>query len=573
MYTSIQKGAKSGFVAALSIILCFIALSATPSYAQFLKGVPGSVTIKAGEITYYPSENTTLSDIALQFTNDINNWRAIAKHNKIANDRTISIGASIVIPTELLPEEPSQATVVALAGEVIEIKKNGTESALATGNILLEASQIRTGKNGFVSLSLPDNSRISIPSNSLVALAKLRKSKFTLSPRTEIRLINGKVESKVSPLSNSKGRFEVTSPLAIAGVRGTHFRVGVNPESVGNEVLEGGVAVGEAARFDAATALILPAGKGNVITPFGVGAPIDLLPKPELEAGFQLQERPVLQFIFKPVANAAQYRAQISLDQAAQNIVAEGFAKDLHSKFDGIPDGNYFVRVTAIDANQLEGLPATFAFTQKANPVPPFTLGPKNKVRAEAVEFSWAEQNEAKSYHLQVASDAKFSKVVLDQADLTATSFNTSQLAYGSYFWRIATVADRKGKPDHGPFSDAQSFVSMAPQTMNSFADSGSDELEFSWPGEPGQTFQVQIASDAGFAKPMLNKSVTQAKLTVPRPEAGEYFIRVRATDADGFVGTFSKPQKFEIFMRWVSGNGEPVQSSSGVIKPNSKNP
>lgn len=573
MSTSIRRATKSSFVAALSALVCFIALSASPSYAQFLRGIPGSVTIKAGEITYYPTENTTLSDIALQFTNDINNWRAIAKHNKIANDRTISIGASIVIPTELLPEEPSQATVVAIAGEVIEIKKTGAESALVTGGILLEASQIRTGKNGFVSLALPDNSRISIPSNSLVALAKLRKSKFTQSPRTEIRIINGKVESKVSPLSNSKGRFEVTSPLAIAGVRGTHFRVGVNPESVGNEVLEGGVAVGEANRFDPAKALILPAGKGNIITPFGVGAPIDLLPKPELEDGFQLQERPVLQFTFKPVPNATQYRAQISRDQTAQNIVAEGFAKDLRSKFDGIPDGSYFVRITAVDANQLEGIPATFSFTQKANPVPPFTLGPKNKVRAESVEFSWAEQNEAKSYHLQVASDAKFKNIVLDQANLTGTSFNTSQLAYGSYFWRIATVGDLKGKPDHGPFSDAQSFVSMAPQTMNSFADNGSDQIEFSWPGEAGQSFQVQIATDASFTRPFLDQKVAQTKLSLPRPEAGEYFIRVRATDADGFVGTFSKAQKFEIQLRWVSGNGEPIQSSSGAVKPTSKNP
>ena len=162
---------------------------------------------------------------------------------------------------------------------------------------------------------------------------------------------------------------------------------------------------------------------------------------------------------------------------------------------------------------------------------------------------------------------------MLDQAALKGTSFNTSQLAYGSYFWRIATIAETKGTPDHGPFSDVQSFVSMAPQTMNRFADTGSDELEFSWPGEAGQSFQVQIASDAEFTQPMLNKNVTQAKLAVPRPAAGDYFIRVRATDADGFVGTYSKAQKFEIHLRWVSGNGEPIQSSSGVVKPNSKNP
>jgi hypothetical protein len=57
-------------------------------------------------------------------------------------------------------------------------------------------------------------------------------------------LSEGKVESRVTSLSSNKGRFEVRSPLAVAGVRGTHFRVGINPDGTANEVLEGGVAVG-----------------------------------------------------------------------------------------------------------------------------------------------------------------------------------------------------------------------------------------------------------------------------------------------------------------------------------------
>ncbi|MBR7801717.1 FecR domain-containing protein [Undibacterium fentianense] len=558
-----SQAAKSYFA---SLFFLATIITSNPASAQVFKGSAGSLTIKAGEITFYPSENTTLSEIAAQFTQNPNNWQAIAKHNKLKTNQTMGIGSSIAIPSELLPEEPSQATVIAMAGEVMEIKKNGSESNLAMGNVVQEGSQLKTGKNGFLTLSLPDNSRISIPSNSQVAIAKLRMAKYTRSPRTEIRLVQGKVESKVSPLSSNRGRFEVTSPLAIAGVRGTHFRVGVNENGIGNEVLEGGVAVGQQEKPNA---LVLPAGQGNIINKTGVGNPVALLQAPNLKTDYLLQERPALHFTVDSIPEAARYRAQISLDMSAQNIIAESYSQENRFKFDGIADGNYFIRLTAIDKNNLEGMPYVTAFKHKANPIPPFTLQPKKKVRSETLEFLWTESSEAKSYHLQIAKDPSFQQIVTDQANLKQTSFYTSQLPFGDYFWRVATVTETNGKPDQGPFSVPDAFTTLAPQTMNTFADSGSDQLEFSWPGEAGQTYEVQVADEPSFKLPILNQQSKQANLSMARPAPGEYFIRVRATDADGFVGQFCKPQKFEIHMRWMTGSGELLNSAGGTVRPN----
>jgi hypothetical protein len=33
-------------------------------------------------------------------------------------------------------------------------------------------------------------------------------------------------------------------------------------------------------------------------------------------------------------------------------------------------------------------------------------------------------------------------------------------------------------------------------------------------------------------------------------------------------VGAFSATQKVEIFTRWVSGNGEPINTGGGVARP-----
>ncbi len=548
--------------------LALLILHSNPVLAEKVRGKPGTTEIVSADLVYYALERDTLMSISKQFTDTTSNWEAIGKRNRIGNERAIPIGSAVIIPAELLAEENAPARVVALAGIVTAIQKNGQEIPVNLNASLNEGTQINTSKNGFVTLALADDSRVSIPSNSQALLNRLRVTKFTKSPRTEIKLLDGRVESQVSKLDVNKGRFEVRSKLAIAGVRGTHFRVGVNENGIANEVLEGGVAVGQAEKPNA---LILPAGQGNIVTRDGVGKPVQLLPAPTLNPGYQLQERPRLQFNINAVDGASEYRAQISKDAQVQNIIAENTSKDLAFQFTDLVDGDYFLRVTAIDPNRLEGMPSVMPFKVKTKPEPPFPLQPKHKVRTPAVEFKWAQSSEANFYHLQVAKDAQFREIVLDQNQITRPEFSTEKISVGQYFWRIATVVERTSGLDHGPFSNPQSFSVLPSQTVNPFEDKGGQQLEFSWPSEPGQRFLVQIANEPEFKKPLFSKEVNEARVQMPRPESGIYYIRVRATDADRFIGIFSQPQKFEVGLRWITGTGETLQSMSGVVRPNAQ--
>lgn len=548
---------------ALLLCLCANVLAAKPLIPA---GQPGTLVNTPPDLTYYALQGDTLSSIALRYTEKSSNAVLLGKRNKISNDRAIAVGTGILIPIELLPEEASQAQVAALAGNSTVQKKDGSQTPIALGDILTEGSQINTGNNGFLSLALPDQSRISIPSNSQVTLTKLRMTKYSKSPRTQIHLLQGRVESKVTPLESNKGRFEVTSPLAIAGVRGTHFRVGVNDNGIANEVLSGAVAVG---KQEKPNSLLLPAGKGNLISSAAVGQAQDLLPPPLLSGNFSLQVKPTVQLEIQAMPQARAYRAQIAFDAQAQQILMEAQAAQPRFKFDGLADGNYFARVTAIDALGLEGLPSIQAFTLKARPEPPFSVQPKAKLRAETVDFVWTEAAEAQSYRLQIATDAAFQTLVLDQAGITAVQYRSSQLASGTYYWRLASVTQRKGKIDQGPFGDTQVFSLLPTQGMHAPLDTGENKLSLNWPSEPGQKFLLQIARDASFNSLYLSEQLEQPQLNIERPAAGTYFIRVRATDADGYVGAFSATQKLTILARWISSNGEPVQSAGGVIRPN----
>ncbi|SFI06810.1 FecR family protein [Collimonas sp. OK307] len=522
---------------------------------------PSSLQVGAATVTYRAQPGDTLSVIAEQLTTSKSNWVQLAKLNRIGNDRTIPVGTAIIIPVALLPDDPSTAQVAAMSGSIDAVAADGRPINISIGTVLSEGAIINTGSNSFLSLSLPDQSHIALPSNSQVKLSKLRTARYTNSPRTEIALLKGRVESRVSPLDKNKGRFEVRSPLAVAGVRGTDFRVGLVGDSVTTEVLSGGVAV---AKKNLPPALTLHPGQGNVTNTEGVGKAVALLPSPHLKGQPQLQERPTVRFSVVPVAGAHSYRAQIATDTDARNIIGEAESASPEIKINGLEDGAYFVRVTALDQMGLQGIPRTTAFKLKARPEPPISIEPKNKSRSEDVIFSWAEVGNAQAYHLQVASDAEFKQLVVDQAALAVPQFSAGKLALGNYYWRVATIVEQTNGRDQGPYCDPNSFDLLPALQVPKIADAIDGDLSFRWSAEPGQTFLVEIGRDAGFSALLLTQTTATPEINVPRPASGTYFIRIKATDSDGYVAPFSPSQKVYIGSRWVSGDGTPLLNSGG---------
>jgi hypothetical protein len=215
---------------------------------------PASLQVGEATVTYRAQLGDTLSVIAEQLTGNKNNWVQLAKLNHIQNDRTIPVKTVIIIPVALLPDEPSSAEVAAMSGSIGATAADGRRIDINIGTVLTEGAIISTGSNSFLTLTLPDQSHIALPSNSQVKLTKLRTARYTKSPRTEITLLKGRVESRVAPLEKNKGRFEVHSPLAVAGVRGTNFRVDLVGDRVLTTVLSGGVAVAKARAGSANTA-------------------------------------------------------------------------------------------------------------------------------------------------------------------------------------------------------------------------------------------------------------------------------------------------------------------------------
>lgn len=488
-------------------------------------------------------DGDTLIALANRYLIRTNDWPQLQKLNKIADPKRIRPGTDIRIPLSAMKTDGAIATVTSSTGPV---QSNG--APLATGGSVTEGQEVKTGDNGFVTLKLADGSTIVVQSKSQVKLEIARTIANTKGiPVTRAVLESGRVDVKVEKRDGPPARFEVATPTSNMGVRGTQFRVGSEDggkKSFG-EVLEGVVSVSD---VRAANGLNLTAGFGTVIEQ-GMApiAPVKLPLPPDLSSTLALQERILLRFKFGDAAGASGYRAQVASDSAFTRMQAEGVFKTAEAKFGDLADGDYFLRVRAIDNSGIEGTDAVLPFRLKARPEPPFTSAPQNKAKfsGEKADFSWATNAEAATYRFQLASDVAFIKLVADEKSVRGNSYAAAALKPGEYFWRASSV---RADGDIGPFGDVQSFTLKPIPAAPNPPKEDAGRITFSWGAEPGQKFEFQLARDAAFKDLVMEQKLDKPEITIDKPGAsGTYFMRYRSIDPDGFIAPYSSAQSFEV--------------------------
>jgi len=67
------------------------------------------------------------------------------------------------------------------------------------------------------------------------------------------------------------------------------------------------------------------------------------------------------------------------------------------------------------------------------------------------------------------------------------------------------------------------------------------DRILADWKGEAG-AYRLELARDNRFIQPVLKQNIGEVKAAIPKPEAGEYWLRVVAIGADGVESPASAP-------------------------------
>ena len=159
--------------------------------------------------------------------------------------------------------------------------------------------------------------------------------------------------------------------------------------------------------------------------------------------------REVMTFNWTAVAGAATYVLQVATDSR--------FPVATRSQFDNIPatettysfaianpEGNYWARVFAVDANGIYGQPSNLTafsvFYDNPLPPPPSPLSPANGTTLTLpITVQWTDvlNPQPSGYELQIAKDNRFRKIELDEPQLNGPSRTVLSLTPGQKFWRV----------------------------------------------------------------------------------------------------------------------------------------
>ncbi|MHA7202194.1 FecR family protein [Burkholderia pseudomallei] len=438
-------------------------------------------------VDYTTRSGDTLYDVSARYLQGTDDWPLVAQLNDVPVPKHLQPGVVLKLPAARLRKERLSARVIAAHGTVESAGRGSAQFApVAVDATLTEGDRLRTGSNAFVTLELSDGTHLSLPPDSQIDLATLRRTVLTGTLERVIDLRRGSVDSEVTHLKKKDDRFQIRSPSVVAGVRGTRFRVNYDKDgraSTTVEVLDGTVGVAGGRAGGAATPRGAPwvdvrAGRvgaapsakrsadtlvhanfGNVTSASGVvGSPIALLDAPQLANPAKIQDDPQVAFDLVPLGGAQSYHVQIARDAGLYDLFKEVQVSAPRATFADVPDGTYFVRIAAIDSHGLEGQPRIYAFERRR-----FGVDASAAPADGGYAFRWSTTQDgaaagATRFRFVLSRSKDLSNPIVDQVDAQGGRIAVSNLTPGDYYWSV--IAERyEGGRFHEKASAVNAFT------------------------------------------------------------------------------------------------------------------
>lgn len=431
------------------LFACALALGLLP--AAYAHTSPHAPRQSAETTIYVTRSGDSLYDIAQRYLRDPADWSQLARLNHVSAPRRLKPGMALRVPVALLRQDGLSARVIATSGAASHTFGDSPQLPLIVGAKLGEGEQVQTGDNGFATLELADGSHLVIPPRTALNLATLRQTALTGATDRVVNLQRGEVNTEVTHATKKDDRFQIRSPSVVAGVRGTSFRVNYDGDkgSTAVEVLDGAVGVDAAPQGQAASVAPAPgtplaastqlvAARHGSLTLAGgaVGAPVALLDPPDLRNPAKIQDDAVVAFDLKPAMGAQGYRVQIGRDAGLLDLIRDLRTDGAHVDVGSLDDGTYFVRLSAIDANGLEGMPSTYAFERRRVSLNA-TAGRVDGSRDYA--FRWFVDRSAgdTQFRFVLAASPDLRTPLVDRTDIKDGEAVVRDLPKGVYYWTV----------------------------------------------------------------------------------------------------------------------------------------
>jgi hypothetical protein len=411
----------------------------------------------AATVTYVTRPGDTLYNVADRYLREPSDWVRLARLNRVSAPRRLQPGMALRLPVALLREDGLSAKVIATSGPATHAFRNEPSLPLVVGSSLVEGDRLQTGKDGFATLELADGTHLIVPPDTSLELGTLRQTVLTGTTDRIVNLQHGEVDSEVTHATRKDDRFQIRSPSVVAGVRGTSFRVNYDGSNTSTavEVLDGAVGVDAAQGGTgapapgtplAASTQLVTARHGSLTAAGGpVGGPVELLDAPTIVKPSKVQDDATVAFDIVPIEGAHGYRVRIGRDAGLLDMIHDARFDSPHADIGALADGTYFVRVSAIDQNGLQGMPSTYAFERRR-----VALG-TSAGRVDGTHnyaFRWFVDSRAADMHFRfvLAAGPDLRVPLVDRTDISGGEVVVSDLPKGVYYWTVIAEQFENGR-------------------------------------------------------------------------------------------------------------------------------
>jgi hypothetical protein len=496
------------------------------------------------------TRNENLIGLCKKYLEQPEKWQKIAQINRLANPHRLSPGQKIVIPVDMLKGMPLNGVVTVLKGNVsIKMPNSSQWNQLHPNDVVIVGSSLKTGDESIVEILFEDGTLFQMRENSAVTVKT--SSKGALHLLRVIYLESGKIVSRVKAATGRDSRYEIKTPSAIAAARGTEYRVAVDRQQTTRaEMLQSRIDLSSMG-----TTVQLNEGEGSVANlNEPPSPPRKLLPPPAPVNLIPFYEENSFGVRFAKVDTSANYRVVLARDREGKDFVKVAYIRPEDTfEVAQVNEGTYFLITSSIDAVGLEGPlsePKEITVHKvRKKPAPPAIASPHNTAELQRMQITitWQPVEKATHYHVQIAEDSAFTKLVVDSNSPGRTTYILENPAAGTYYLRISSI---EADGFEGEWSAVREFsVTRLPAPVLEKTESSDKELRVVWKGpEGGIGYQIQVAGDEGFSEIILDKKLQQTALTIDKPEKpGKYYMRVRGIDSKQNVGSFSQAGSFEV--------------------------
>jgi hypothetical protein len=147
------------------------------------------------------------------------------------------------------------------------------------------------------------------------------------------------------------------------------------------------------------------------------------------------------------VPGATAYRLQLSRDAGFVDLFAEATQAAPTADFGALDNGTYFIRLTALDAGGLEGLPADYSFDRDLDVLEPGAApSAEQNGKHRNFLFRWSAAGDGvRTFRFQLFSGTEATTPIVDQPGLSEPQLTLTDLPPGAYSWRVSATRFKNG--------------------------------------------------------------------------------------------------------------------------------